>query len=301
MFEGRRGLPPGHGETLVRTRLDRLPLRLALAAALLLGAAPASGSLDRCMTSIEEQVYLLVNQQRAPGAVCGGTVYAPVADLEAEQMLQNAAKRHSEDMALRDFVSHVNPDGLSVLDRVQDEGYPSRAIAENIAAGQTTPQDVVNAWMASPGHCVNIMDPRYTQIGVGYAYEPGDTNVPPYTHYWTLDFGLPYDVTDGPPSTDCPLCDDGFDNDGDGWVDALTDPGCRNEAGAREDPECDDGLDNDGDGLVDWDGLGWGDPDPQCVDRPWRNRELPPPCGFGFELLGLLPLLRLLASRRGSQ
>ncbi len=81
-------------------------------------------------------------------------------------------------------------------------------------------------------------------------------------------------------------------------MDALTDPGCRDPAWSFEDPKCDDGLDNDGDGLVDWDGYGLGDPDPQCVDRPWRNSEEPSACGLGVEVLALLPLLRVLMGRR---
>jgi uncharacterized protein YkwD len=282
----------------VPIRVARVLLPATLAAALLVGAAPASGALDRCMTPFEEEVYVLVNQRRAQSAVCGSTVYDPAQYLEAEQMLQNSAKRHTEDMALRDFVAHVNPDGDSLRDRVEAEDYPVWAIAENIAAGYMTPQDVVDAWMASPGHCVNIMNPTYTQIGVGYAYEPDDVNAPPYYRYWTLNFGFPDGVTAGPPPTDCPHCDDGLDNDGDGWVDVLSDPGCQDEAGALEDPKCDDGLDNDNDGLIDWDGFGSGAPDPPCVDRPWRNRENPYPCGFGFEVLALLPLLRILATRR---
>lgn len=79
----------------MRARVDCLPLRLALAAALLVGAAPARGALDRCMTPFEEEVYLLVNQRRAQSAVCGSAVYGPAQYLEVEQMLQNAAKRHS--------------------------------------------------------------------------------------------------------------------------------------------------------------------------------------------------------------
>jgi uncharacterized protein YkwD len=291
-------LPPGREEVPVRNRAARALLRLTLAAALLVGAAPARGALDRCMTPFEEEVQLLVNQRRAQGAVCGGTTYAPASDLEAEQMLQNSAKRHTEDMALRDFVSHVNPDGASLGDRVEAEGYPVWRLGENIAAGYRTPEDVVDAWMASQGHCANIMNPVYTQIGVGYAYEPDDANAPPYVRYWTLNFGLPRDATAGPPPTDCPHCDDGIDNDGDGWIDVLTDPGCYNEAGVLEDPQCDDGIDNDDDGLIDWDGFGSGDPDPQCLDQPWRNSELPSPCGLGFEVLALLPLLRALATRR---
>jgi hypothetical protein len=215
-------------------------------------------------------------------------------------MLHNAAKWHSEDMAIRDFVSHVNPDGDGMVDRVEAEDYPWHNLAENVAAGHTSPQHVVGDWMGSPGHCVNIMNPLYTQVGIGYAYDQDDSHRPAYVHYWTLNFGRPAGATTGPTHVDCLPCDDGFDNDGDGWVDALMDPGCRDPAGALEDPKCDDGLDNDGDGFIDWDGLGAVDPDPQCVDRPWRNRESPSICGLGVELSLLLPLLSALATRRRS-
>jgi hypothetical protein len=60
----------------VRARVVRTLPRLTLAAALLLGTAPARGALDRCMTPFEEEVHLLVNQRRAQGAVYGGTAYA---------------------------------------------------------------------------------------------------------------------------------------------------------------------------------------------------------------------------------
>jgi uncharacterized protein YkwD len=272
---------------------------LTLAAALVAGALPTHADLDRCMTPFEEEVLLLVNQQRAQGAVCGATFYAAAPPLVGEQMLHNAAKYHSEDMALRDFMSHVNPDGATLVDRIEAEGYPWRALAENIAAGYHTPQRVVEGWMDSPGHCVNIMKPTYTQIGVGYAYDQDDGAETPYVHYWTLDFGLPSGPTREPPPTFCPPCDDGLDNDGDGWVDVLMDPGCRDADGALEDPKCDDGLDNDGDGLVDWDGYGGGNPDPQCVGRAWRDREqVSWACGLGFEVAVLLPLLGALSVRR---
>ena len=83
-----------------------------------------------------------------------------------------------------------------------------------------------------------------------------------------------------------------------GWTCSPTRAAATRPEEPSEDPQCDDGLDNDDDGLVDWDGFGSGDPDPQCLDRPWRDRELPSPCGLGFEVLALLPLLRALAARR---
>jgi hypothetical protein len=93
------------------------------------------------------------------------------------------------------------------------------------------------------------------------------------------------DVCDSP-------CGDGLDDDGDGLIDFPADPGC---AGPRwiEAPQCDDGLDNDGDGGVDWDGGPGGEPDADCTDSPWRDREKTRDvrCGVGFELSFLLPLV----------
>jgi len=63
---------------------------------------------------------------------------------------------------------------------------------------------------------------------------------------------------------------------------------------------CNDGEDNDGDGLRDFDGAGVGNPDPQCLDAPWRNREARG-CGLGVELALVLPLIRVLRHRRRKQ
>jgi spore coat protein A len=101
------------------------------------------------------------------------------------------------------------------------------------------------------------------------------------------------------PSEREPLleCDDGLDNDGDGGVDYPDDPSCASPTWI-ENPACDDGLDNDGDGFVDWDGGGVGDPDPQCNTRS-RNREAPSTgCGVGPELALLLAPLLALRRRR---
>ncbi len=97
-------------------------------------------------------------------------------------------------------------------------------------------------------------------------------------------------------------CSDGFDNDGDGLVDAAGDPGCGGSpATNREDPQCDDDLDNDGDGKVDWDGgAGGGLLDPQCTGNPSRDLEKKTGCGLGAELVVLVPALRALRRRRGS-
>ena len=68
---------------------------------------------------------------------------------------------------------------------LMDDAMISMRYAENIAAGQTDPARVVQAWVESPGHCLNLMDPRYRVLGVGYFFESGDR----FGHYWTQNFG----------------------------------------------------------------------------------------------------------------
>ena len=134
----------------------------------------------------EEDVFDLVNDRRAAGAMCGSTSYGPTAALAMNTKLRNAARGHSEDMAANNYFSHTSLDGRTFDQRIHDAGYTaSGTLGENIAAGQPSPQSVVNSWMGSPGHCRNIMDPAFRAIGVGYAYEAGST----YRHYWTMSLG----------------------------------------------------------------------------------------------------------------
>ena len=133
----------------------------------------------------EQQVLSLVNQRRAQGATCGSQPFGPAAPLEGNSALHVAARRHSEDMGRRGFFDHTNPEGAGPAERCQAAGFPTSYVGENIAAGQDSPEHVMQSWMASPGHCGNIMNPNYRWIGVGYASVGGTQ----FTHYWTQDFG----------------------------------------------------------------------------------------------------------------
>jgi stress response protein SCP2 len=105
--------------------------------------------------------------------------------LTVDARLAAAAHAHSADMVGRGFFAHESPDGRQVWDRAVAAGYAYRKVAENIAAGQRTADEVVVGWMASPGHRANILDRDLTQIGVGRA-EGGSYGV-----YWTQVFGAP--------------------------------------------------------------------------------------------------------------
>jgi uncharacterized protein YkwD len=108
--------------------------------------------------------------------------------LGLQDQLNEAAQRHAEDMLARVFYDHVNPEGLRPKDRIGRTGYPTRLIAENIARGQTSVDEVVDDWMQSRGHRANLLHPRLTEMGVGCAV---GHNALGDTVYWVQDFGRP--------------------------------------------------------------------------------------------------------------
>jgi uncharacterized protein YkwD len=127
-------------------------------------------------TSFTAQVVTLTNAERAK-AGCGA--------LTVDAVLTSAAQAHSADMAAHNYFDHNSQDGRSPFDRITAAGYQFSTAAENIAAGQRTPQDVMTSWMNSPGHKANILNCALHEIGVGYATSSSST----YGVYWTQDFG----------------------------------------------------------------------------------------------------------------
>ncbi len=109
--------------------------------------------------------------------------------LQIDSQLNQAAQVHSENMAYQDFFSHTGRDGSRASDRIRAAGYDKGYTGENIAAGQTTPEAVVAAWMGSAGHRENILRDGFDEIGVGYVYLENDTGNVNYNHYWTQTFG----------------------------------------------------------------------------------------------------------------
>ena len=114
---------------------------------------------DTTASSYEKEVIRLVNEIRAKNSL--GT-------LKEDWELSRVARYKSEDMKNNNYFSHTSPTYGSPFDMMKKFGISYRGAAENIAKGQKTPQEVVNAWMNSSGHRANILNKNYTHIGVGY-------------------------------------------------------------------------------------------------------------------------------------
>lgn len=133
------------------------------------------------------RVLELVNQARARPRNCGTRRFAAAAPLTWDDRLARAALAHADDMARYEYFSHQGRDGGQAAARVQRAGYAWRAVGENIAAGQASAEEVTAGWIASPGHCANLMSPAFSNMGVAYAVNPtGKMGI-----YWTQVFGTP--------------------------------------------------------------------------------------------------------------
>ncbi|WP_208589523.1 CAP domain-containing protein [Gracilibacillus suaedae] len=122
------------------------------------------------ISEFEQEVVALTNEERQKQGL-------PALEIDAE--LSKVAKQKSEDMATNGYFSHNSPTYGSPFDMIQQAGIDYRTAGENIAKGQQTPEEVVNAWMNSEGHRANILNENFTHIGVGYV-EQGN--------HWTQQF-----------------------------------------------------------------------------------------------------------------
>ncbi|MDN3018852.1 CAP domain-containing protein [Paenibacillus sp. BSR1-1] len=117
--------------------------------------APATGAVSQ----YAQQVIDLTNAQRSKNGLPA---------LKADTQLSGVAQKKAVDMQQNNYFSHTSPTYGSPFDMMRDFGVTYRAAGENIAQGQRTPQEVVTAWMNSPGHRANILSSKFTHIGVGF-------------------------------------------------------------------------------------------------------------------------------------
>lgn len=129
------------------------------------------------VAALRTRIFELVNQERGK---LGLTQLVP------NQTLENQAEEYACEMISEDFFAHVNPVTHSTLrDRSAQFGYRFQVVGENLAAGQSTPERVFLDWMDSPTHRDNIIDPRFTELGVGIRLGGH------YGIYWVQEFGKP--------------------------------------------------------------------------------------------------------------
>lgn len=154
--------------------------------------------------SFEDQLYQIINERRMDCAGANCTCAGNLPPMKRARILHLSSEFHSENMAIRNFFMHCDPDtGTSSWDRAEDFGWTGwTTFAENIAAGYNDPAAVMAGWMGSGGHCLAIASTR-REVGAGFYQQIGDTgNVRqsatgqcpvqtssngPWTEYWTLN------------------------------------------------------------------------------------------------------------------
>ncbi|WP_277961265.1 CAP domain-containing protein [Pseudomonas sp. RIT-To-2] len=140
-----------------------------------LGSAQAEG----------QKLLAQLNTARAQPHTCGAQAFNPAPPLAWNATLATVAQAHAQDMANRNYFDHLDRDGHTPGDRAELAGYNAQALGENIAAGQDSVAKVVAGWLASPGHCANLMNPQFRDLGAAYATDPkSDAGI-----YWTGMFG----------------------------------------------------------------------------------------------------------------
>lgn len=148
-------------------------------------AAPVGGgeiTSDCGISRLRDSVLKQVNAARAVARSCGAKQLPAAGELAWNRALAEAAERHSVDMAAHRYFDHVSPDGTRVSQRVTAQGYKWRMVGENLAGGDATVAGVIAGWLGSPEHCHNMMNPAYTEVGVGCVRQPGSK----WGNYWTM-------------------------------------------------------------------------------------------------------------------
>ncbi|WP_207265106.1 CAP domain-containing protein [Pseudomonas sp. GW101-3H06] len=126
-----------------------------------------------------------LNVARSRPRQCGAQTFNATTPLTWNATLATAAETHSRSMANNNYFDHKDRDGRTPGDRAELAGYDFQQIGENIAAGQDSVRKVVDGWLTSPGHCANLMNPQFRDLGAAYAVDPkSDAGI-----YWTVMFG----------------------------------------------------------------------------------------------------------------
>ena len=132
----------------------------------------SSASITGEFAAFQKEVVRLVNVERQKQGL---------GKLSLNAKLSNVATLKSQDMINKNYFDHTSPTYGSPFDMMKKFGISYTSAGENIAMGQETPQEVMNAWMNSDGHRKNILNPDFTELGVGIAAKGSSL-------YWTQMF-----------------------------------------------------------------------------------------------------------------
>ncbi|MFW6043921.1 MAG: CAP domain-containing protein [Marinilabiliaceae bacterium] len=130
----------------------------------------------------KDEMLQRVNEARSESRRCGGEKHEATHPLVWNEKLARAAQAHANDMAEHEFFDHTGSDSSTIVMRVERQDYVWGAVGENVAMGPRTVAEVVEGWLKSPGHCSNIMNSDFREIGAAIS-EKG--------YYWVQVFGAP--------------------------------------------------------------------------------------------------------------
>jgi uncharacterized protein YkwD len=178
---------PGSCQRLQNAAMTEVGVYLDAREVWIVLAAPFAPSVGAPGQAAGQRILDLINQARATPRYCGGTAFNAVRPVRWNDALAEASRLHVDDMARYNYFSHSGRDGSNPSDRVERAGYRWRATGENIAAGQRNAEEAVAGWIKSPGHCANLMDPGFTEMGAAVAVNSRSE----MGMYWAQEFGTP--------------------------------------------------------------------------------------------------------------
>ena len=161
---------------------------------------PVHSKIPTISSSVIQHYLLVINKARSKTQECGEKGRFPATTaLTWSDKLYKSSYEHSYDLAYSEIFSHTGSgtksdwtgyamDKKSILsERVEVYDYSWRFIGENIGAGTVmdSPEKMVDGWLASDGHCANLMNPNFKEVGMAMV-KKDNTH---YIHYWTQDFG----------------------------------------------------------------------------------------------------------------
>lgn len=164
----------------LRMKLSRALRFIAPLLMLFLVACGTGGGVTPQQRTVADEILVHVNAARAAGATCGDVQRPAVPRVGLNDQLIAAAQRHSDDMENMGRLTHTGSDGSGPGRRVAETGYQAATVGENAASGYRSESAVVAGWLGSTGHCNNMMNAAYTEIGAARA-----------GNYWTLVLARP--------------------------------------------------------------------------------------------------------------